>query len=145
MLSSRLISSLMLGVLALATSGSAAANIPANVQYRPALGYSAEVALDGAHWRLYDFDGRSLGVQGGAACAATRLPAGVWIVTRDAAGALELLAPSAVPLPAGHSGHIALRDCAIPAEAGDDREALQVPDTVLHWLAENGGAVRVGR
>ena len=50
------------------------------------------------------------------------------------------MAPSATPLPAGASDHIALRAC----DQAHGRE-LAVPQTVLDLLASNTGAVYVGR
>ena len=73
-----------------------------------------------------------------ASCATSAIPNGFWIVTRDAAGGPELLAPSHTELPAGFPERVALRTC------GDgDLHAVHAPKAVIDLLASNAGVVYV--
>ena len=67
-------------------------------------------------------------------------PPGLWLLSQDANGRPQLVAPSATPLPAGHPGRIALVGCG-DAEAG----ALVVPDALADWLKQHSGAIYVTR
>lgn len=71
-------------------------------------------------------------------CATAALPNGFWIVTRNADGATELLAPSHTELPAGFPERVALTTC------GDgDLHAVHAPQAVIDLLASDAGLVYV--
>jgi hypothetical protein len=132
-------------LLVLGFAGSALANATASPTLRAALDYSARFSLSGNDWHVFHHDGRSLRVLADADCDNAQVPPeGLWLLTRDGAGQPELLAPSALPLPAGHSGHIALLACDAPATAADD-EVLRIPAELLPWLTDNAGLVYVSR
>lgn len=66
------------------------------------------------------------------------IPTGLWLLTRDANGNPELLAPSQTILPAGHSGHIPIISCAELQSNG-----LAIPAKMIDWLSKNTGAIYV--
>lgn len=128
-----------LAVAALAMPVPAAAPVQpvyvAGGQYRAALNQSTR------YWTLMPPDGQDLVVGNpDLYCRADApLPQGIWLVARDAEGAVELRAPSHTALPPGYPERVALKSCA-------DRSpgtALHAPQALIDWLAANTGAVYV--
>lgn len=119
--------------------GAADAHIPQQPVYFDSGQYTASFAQGARRWHLQPLDGDAVDVVDRACVSASRLPRGVWLVTRDAAGRLQLVAPSATELPAGFPGQLRLVACG----SGADRGALGVPDIVLTWLAGNSGSVMI--
>lgn len=117
----------------------------ADVEIATQTGAEHTVELDpgGRHWRLLPLLGSPLEITLGEHCpvAATPLPRGLWLLTRDADDRPVLLAPSATSLPAGHSGVVALDDC--DAAPGGHRHRLAVPAALSELLASHGGTVLV--
>ncbi|PKM08238.1 MAG: hypothetical protein CVV14_04950 [Gammaproteobacteria bacterium HGW-Gammaproteobacteria-4] len=132
-------------LLVLGFAGSALANATPSPTLRAALDYSAHFSPDRDDWQVFHHDGRSLRVLADADCRNEQAPPeGLWLLTRNGAGQPELLAPSALPLPAGHSGHIALLACDAPAPVNDGG-VLRVPSELMEWLTDNAGLVYVSR
>lgn len=132
-------------VLALGFAGSALAFVAPSPTLRAALDYSARFSPLRNDWQVFRADGRSLRVLAGADCDNTQAPPeGLWLLTRNGAGEPELLAPSALALPNGHSGHVTLLTCDAPVPASDS-EVLRVPAELMPWLTNNAGLVYVGR
>lgn len=126
-------------------AGSALANATPSTTLRAALDYSARFSLSGNDWQVFHHDGRSLRVLADADCDKPQAPPeGLWLLTRDGAGQPELLAPSALPLPTGHSGRIALLACDAPTPVNDG-DVLRVPSELMEWLTDNAGLVYVSR
>jgi hypothetical protein len=96
--------------------------------------------LDQAHgrWQLLPLSGQDLAIDTGACANGNVLPKGVWLVTRDADGRVQLVAPSTTALPAGAADTVAVRSC---DEAGAD--ALAVPQPLIDLLAADAGAVLI--
>ncbi|MGH8090779.1 MAG: hypothetical protein ACREO6_04915 [Rudaea sp.] len=120
-------------------SGTATANAPQHPVYFESGQYTALFAQGAQRWHLQPLDGDVVDVVDRACVSELRLPRGVWLVTRDAAGRLQLVAPSATELPAGFPGQVHLVACGSDA----DRGAFGVPDIVLTWLAGNSGSVMI--
>ena len=101
--------------------------------------YTAVLDNSNAQWRLLPGDGQDFAIQLDKNCASTTsVPAGLWLLTRDADGKPELLAPSQTALPAGHSGHIPVVAC------GDEQaKGVALPASLIEWLSDNTGAVYV--
>lgn len=144
-MSTKLLTRLAGALLALGFASAAAGYAAAPTDFRAALDYGALFSPLRNDWQVFQADGRSLRVLADADCHNDLVPPeGLWLLTRDAHGAPELLAPSALPLPSGHSGRVTLLACDAPAPAGDGA-VLRVPSQLLGWLANNTGAVYVGR
>jgi hypothetical protein len=120
-------------------SGAATANAPQHPVYFESGQYTALFAQGAQRWHLQPLDGDVVDVVDHACASELRLPRGMWLVTRDAAGRLQLVAPSTTELPAGFPGQLRLVACGSDA----DRGALGVPDIVLTWLAGNSGSVMI--
>lgn len=106
--------------------------------------YSAVLYPGQGAWRLLQMNGGSLRLQVRDECrAGTAPPHGLWLLTRDALGRPQLLAPSATPLPPGHPGRIALVPCGEPLP--EQRPALAVPESLLGWLGQHSGVIYVTR
>lgn len=132
-------------LLVFGTAGSALANATPSPTLRAALDYSARFSPSRNDWQVFRHDGRSLRVRADADCLNEQPPPeGLWLLTRNGAGQPELLAPSALPLPAGHPGRIALLTCDAPAPASDEA-VLRVPAELMPWLTDNAGLVYVSR
>ena len=63
---------------------------------------------------------------------------GLWLVTTDAVGQVELVAPSVTPLPPGHPDRIPLLACDSSVSGG-----LHLPAKLIQTLAREHGAVRI--
>jgi hypothetical protein len=129
-------SSIAAAVLA---SGAAMANIPAPPAYFESGQFSASFAQDSRHWQLLPLAGDAVDIVDRACANTLHLPRGLWLVTRDSADHLQLLAPSTTQLPAGFPEQVPLVACG----TGGARGAFGVPDIVLSWLADNSGAVMI--
>jgi hypothetical protein len=105
--------------------------------------YTATLQPQLQRWTLAPQIGGDLEIRSTAPCPHQVVPSkGLWVIGRDAEGGIELIAPSATLLPAGHSGRVALRSC---DAAGDTTSgpAFGVPERVLELLAAHSGAVLV--
>ena len=102
--------------------------------------YSAVLSQDAQRWRLLPLDGPDVEIRTPAdGCEeSARLARGVWLVTRDANGALELTAPSTTHLAAGEPGRVRVIECG--TRSGDD-PAIHAPKVLIDWLAARTGAV----
>lgn len=104
--------------------------------------YDAVLSRGANAWRLLPAAGGELRLDVADHCrSGLTPPRGLWLLTRDAQGRPELVAPSATPLPAGHSGHIRLVDCGQPLAAGE--AALALPAGLIAWLQQNSGSIYV--
>ena len=97
----------------------------------------------GAHaWRLLPATGGEFKLNVAEHCeSGLAPPRGLWLLSFDANGRPQLVAPSATPLPAGHPGHIRLVDCGQPIAT--DEAALAVPVGLIAWLQQNSGSIYV--
>jgi hypothetical protein len=103
--------------------------------------YTATWHQHAARWQFTPAEGEALTVTSDAGCAnGNKLPTGVWLLTRDSAGQPELTAPSAVELPAGHSGSVRLVDC---GQSADGVATVAAPRLLLDLLTASTGAVRI--
>ena len=101
--------------------------------------YTAVLDNSNAQWRLLPGDGQDFAIQLDKNCqSSASVPAGLWLLTRDADGKPELLAPSQTALPAGHSGHIPVVAC-----DEDQAKGVALPASLIEWLSDNTGAVYV--
>lgn len=114
-------------------------DIDTRAEYQAGGEYTAVLNTDNSQWRLLPSDGQDFAIQLDKNCeSSTSVPAGLWLLTRDADGKPELLAPSQTVLPGGHSGHIAIAACD-QAQANE----LALPSSLIEWLSDNTGAVYV--
>jgi len=134
-------STLLLGAVALGLAAAASANIAKEPPvYFDAGQYSAAL-LQSAHlWRLQPLSGDDVDVIDRGCTNSTQIPHGVWLVTRDAEGRAQLVAPSTTVLPPGFPEQIALRSCGAGAA---DARALAVPAVVLDWIQANVNSVLI--
>lgn len=102
--------------------------------------YSAVLSQADRSWRLLPLDGADVELRtNGATCAgSTSLARGVWVVSRDEAGRLELVAPSTTSLADGAPAHVALVAC---GDADARTPAVVAPRVLVDWLATSAGAV----
>ena len=100
--------------------------------------YTAALQQHARQWRLLPLRGDEVDVA--AACDNRSVPPGLWYVTPDAAGRLQLVAPSVTTLPAGFPERVALRACGDTATA---EATLFVPPKALDWIAANAGTVLI--
>lgn len=127
---------------ALAFSAPAAEPVADDAVFVEGARYDAVLRRQAHAWRLLAASGADLRLRVAGHCqAGAPPPRGLWLLTRDEAGAPALLAPSSTPLPADHPGEVRLVPCGQPLPG--DRPALAVPAPVIDWLATNGGAVYV--
>ena len=123
----------------LLSSSALSSELDSNPIYQAGGQYTAVLNSQNAQWRLLPSDGQDFAIQLDDSCrSSARVPAGLWLLTRDANGQPELLAPSQTVLPAGHSGHIPLVSC-----ADQQGNALAVPASLIEWLGNNTGAIYV--
>lgn len=105
--------------------------------------YTAVLQPQLQRWTLSPQTGPDLEIRSIAPCPHQTVPGkGLWLIGRDAEGNLELIAPSATALPAGHSGRVALRSCETAGEPAGS-PGYGVPGQVLELLAAHSGAVLV--
>ena len=100
--------------------------------------YTAVYRQAAGQWRILPATGQDLAIATGDCAAGRTIPKGVWLVTRDDQGRVELLAPSTTELPAGAADTVAVRACD-QAEPG----ALALPQPLIDLLASDAGAVLV--
>ena len=130
---STLIASLLLSTSVLSNE------IDTDAVYQAGGQYTAVLNSNNSQWRLLPSDGQDFAIQLDKNCASTTsVPAGLWLLTRDADGKPELLAPSQTALPAGHSGHIPVVAC-----DEDQAKGVALPASLIEWLSDNTGAVYV--
>ena len=104
--------------------------------------YSAVLSRGERAWRLLPAAGAELRLNVAADCqAGAAPPRGLWLLSVDAQGRPELVAPSATPLPAGHPGHVRLVACDQPIAEGE--AAMALPDRLVEWLQQNSGSIYV--
>ena len=104
--------------------------------------YTAALQQHARQWHLLPLRGEQIEVSERAANCANNssVPNGLWFVTQDSAGKLQLVAPSVTKLPAGFPDNVALRSC---GEQADTRTTLFVPAQALDWIAQNAGTVLI--
>ena len=135
-LTSIAITALATAALGLALPAAASQLAPAPV-WEPGNHFTATLHQRAGLWRLHPASGQDLAVTVPADCGdAPAIPEGVWLLVHRSDG-LALAAPSAVLLPDGHAGEVAVRDC------GDDGDTLHLPEPLLELLAEHTGAIHV--
>lgn len=106
--------------------------------------YDAVLSHGQGRWRLLPAVGAELRLRVAPGCrGGDAPPPGLWLLTQDAQGRPELVAPSATPLPAGHPGRIRLVDCRTPRI--DGAPTLAVPPSLRQWLQDYSGAIHVTR
>ena len=98
--------------------------------------YTAAYHQARGEWRILPASGQDLVIATGDCATGTVHPKGVWLVTRDDAGRVQLVAPSTTELPAGASDTIAVRACNDP-----EADALVLPQPLIDLLASDAGAV----
>jgi hypothetical protein len=101
--------------------------------------YTAALQQHAQHWRLLPLRGEQVDVTENCRNSAS-VPAGLWYVSQDSDGKLQLVAPSVTTLPEGFPDHVALRAC---GEQSSAQAALFVPATALEWIAANAGTVLI--
>jgi hypothetical protein len=127
---------------ALAVSASTPATSHAKPVYFDAGQFSATLLQSAHEWRLQPITGDAVDVfDRDPTCRShtAPIPHGVWLVTRDRAGRLQLQAPSSTELPSGFPAQLRLVACG----ASDMQDAVAVPDIVFTWLADHSGSVMV--
>ena len=101
--------------------------------------YSAVYEQGRGTWMLIPPTAGVVMQQDGGRCREDRAIApGLWLITRDASGRVELVAPSVTPLPAGHPDRIALLACDSVESGG-----LHLPKALIDVLARDHGAVLI--
>jgi hypothetical protein len=125
-------------------AAAAAIERPLEPVYIPSGQYTASLQARAQLWRLIPLDGDHVEVRSDTICPHTALPSrGLWLIGRDAKGRAELVAVSATPLPAEHSGRVALRRCDDPELRDGLATAYGVPAPLLELLMAHSGAVLV--
>ncbi|MGH8029928.1 MAG: hypothetical protein ACREO3_08345 [Arenimonas sp.] len=100
--------------------------------------YTAVYHQAAGQWQILPVTGQDVAIDTGSCAAGNALPPGIWLVTRDDAGRVQLVAPSTTVLPAGAADTIAVRAC---DQAEPD--ALVLPQPLIDLLAAGSGAVLV--
>ena len=100
--------------------------------------YTAVYRQGRGEWQILPVTGQDLVVATGECTSGTVHPKGVWLVSRDDEGRVQLVAPSTTALPAGAADTIAVRAC-------DDAQAdaLVLPQPLIDLLAADTGAVLI--
>lgn len=130
--------------LSLTLLASAHAQAPESLlpQYTAGIDYTATLDARDQHWELQPQAGSAQVIAGETFCPrGVEPPTGLWLVGRGENGKLELIAPSATLLPAGHSGRVAIRSCDDPELRQGLVQAYGVPSTVYDNLANEHGSV----
>lgn len=123
----------------LLSSTAMTAEIQADDIYQAGGEYTAVLNTDNSQWQVLPSDGQDFAIQLRDNCHSNvKVPTGLWLLTRDADGKPELLAPSQTVLPEGHIGRIAIVGC----DENND-QAIGVPASVIEYLSGNTGAVYV--
>ncbi len=131
----------LISALALLSASSLSAGEQIATDYVAGSHYTATFHQHAGDWQYTPADGQDLSLTGANGCGVqSDLPKGVWLLTSDASGAPELQAPSALSLPEGHSGSVALVACDQPA---DGITRIAAPQLLLDLLAASAGAVRI--
>jgi len=120
-------------------SAMASAHLPQKPVYFDGGQYSAALSQNARQWRLQPLAGDDVEVLDRSCMNRSHVPNGVWLVSHDAEGRLQLIAPSTTILPTGYPEQIALRAC---GDAGADT-ALQAPPIVLAWIENNVNSVLI--
>ena len=104
--------------------------------------YTAALQQHAHRWQLRPFSGEEVDVTDTSAkCGSDdSIPTGLWYVTQDAEGKLQMVAPSVTNLPDGFPQQVALRACGEDANAG---VTLFVPAVAMNWIRTNVGAVLI--
>lgn len=133
----KLVTTLITSILLSSTAFSN--ELASNPVYQAGGQYTAVLNAANAQWRLLPSDGQDFAIQLDDNCRSnSKIPAGLWLLTRDANGQAELLAPSQTVLPEGHSGRVSIVSC-----ADQQNNALAVPASLIEWLGNNTGAIYV--
>jgi hypothetical protein len=103
--------------------------------------YSAILSDAGTRWRLFDVSGAVSAVDVQGCGTPFRIPPGLWLLSRDRSGGVQLLAPSATVLPPGHRGIIEVRAC---GEANSS-QTLQLPAALIATLESHASTILVQR
>lgn len=113
---------------------------PAQAAIEPVPGsYSARLGHDARRLRVFDPSGAVLDLSFEGCGESVRLPAGIWLLSRDRLGQPVLLAPSATALPHGHAGAVSVATCA----DGSDAATLRLPAALLQTLEDHASAIFV--
>jgi hypothetical protein len=140
----RLMTTALLSLALVSPAGFAAAPAADEAIFVEGARYDAVLSLGANVWRLLPAAGGELRLSVADHCRPGQTPPrGLWLLTHDAQGRPELVAPSATPLPAGHPGHIRLVDCDQPVAANE--AALALPAGLIDWLQQNSGSIYVSR
>jgi len=102
--------------------------------------YTAVLQQAKHQWRLLPLRGDEVEVAAANCASGAHMPGGLWFVTSDANGKLQLEAPSVTTLPQNFPAQIALRNC---GESADGQATLFVPAQALDWIASNAGTVLI--
>ncbi len=131
----------LISAIAVLTSSSAYAAEQVEQDYIAGGHYTATFHQHAGNWQYTPADGQDLNLSSADNCSvASEVPKGVWLLTSDANGDPELQAPSALNLPAGHSGSVQLVAC---DQAADGITQIVAPQLLLDLLVNSAGAVRI--
>ena len=100
--------------------------------------YGAVYHQSRSQWQILPVTGQDLAVDTGDCATGTVLPKGVWLVSRDDQGRVQLVAPSTTVLAPGQADTIAVRSCDQPED-----QALVLPQPLIDLLAADTGAVLI--
>jgi hypothetical protein len=100
--------------------------------------YTAVYHQARGQWQILPATGQDLAIDTGACATGQVHPKGVWLVSRDDQGRVQLVAPSTTVLATGEADTIDVRSC----DQADDR-ALVLPQPLIDLLASNAGAVLI--
>jgi len=130
----------LIAAAALAAAGAQAKPRAADPVFVAGSQYSAVLSQADRSWRLLPLDGADVELRAeGASCASSApLARGVWLVSRDESGRLELVAPSTTALADGAPAHVALVAC---GDADARSPAVVAPRVLVDWLGTSAGAV----
>jgi hypothetical protein len=143
MLSRTLLSLILCAVLD-CSAGAAAS--PDESVYFDSGQYSAVFEQTAHHWRLLPLDGHGEGydvevTEHAAVCGrGAHIPHGVWVVSRNASGHTQLVAPSTTSLPLGFPEQLELRSC---GDRTASANAFLIPNAVLDWIEFNVNSVLI--
>jgi hypothetical protein len=134
-----------LAVLYAALFGTVAANAapPSGIEdagpvFNASSQYTAVYRQASNEWQILPVSGQDLAIATGDCATGTVHPKGVWLVSRDDAGNVQLVAPSTTELPAGAADTIAVRSCDQP-----EADALVLPQPLIDLLIADAGAVLI--